>query len=156
MRQWYESLSRRDQMLLPPLVLLTVLALMYMLVWKPISTASQRLELSNQKSGEALDWMSEAVSELTNLSGDRASTKGGASISALVDATLPAYELVMKRYQPTSDQGAQVWLEDAALPQVIAWLAALERERGMRLRTVSIVASATQGYVKTRVRLEPG
>lgn len=156
MRQWYEGLSRRDQMLLLPTVLLVVLALIYMLVWKPIALAGQRLELSNQKSTKALGWMSEAVSELKSRRGGKVASTGGASISALVDATLPAYKLVMKRYQPTSDQGARVWLEDAALPQVIAWLAALERERGMRLRTVSIVASATQGYVKTRVRLEPG
>jgi type II secretory pathway component PulM len=72
----------------------------------------------------------------------------------VVDSSLPQHKLVMKRYQPIGEQGAQVWLEDASLPEVIAWLSALEAGSGMRLDNVSIVSSDKQGYVKTRVRLE--
>jgi general secretion pathway protein M len=153
-KEWYESLSGRDQLILVPLVLVLLLFLLYGMVWSPIATATERSEVANRGALDTLDWMREAVVQINGRRGGQSQAAEMRSISAVVDSSLPQHKLVMKRYQPIGEQGAQVWLEDASLPEVIAWLSALEAGSGMRLDNVSIVSSDKQGYVKTRVRLE--
>ena len=102
---------------------------------------------------ESLDWMQQAVADIKNAGAGGGVADQALSISALVDTTLPNYSLVMQRYQPTGDDSAQLWLEDAPVSQVIAWLVAIERDYGMRLITVAITSADKQGFVKTRVRM---
>ena len=118
-----------------------------------MSDAKRSYELSNGASQESLVWMREATKKIVAArgSGETAGYRG--NLSALVDETLPAFKLVMKRYQPTSDGGVQVWLEDAALSQVIAWVSELELNKGMRIDRLSLVGSSTPGSVKTQLRL---
>ena len=156
MKEWYENLSRRDQLLLWPLVGVLLLALLYGMVWSPVADATRRLAATNDTSFETLSWMREAVATISQSSGVSSGAGAGQSMSTLIDRTLPQHSLVMKRFQPFGDNGAQVSLEDAALTNVVAWLSALEVGSGMRLLNVSIVSSDKPGFVKTRLRLERG
>jgi len=154
MKEWYDNLSRRDQLLLWPLVVSLTIFLVYGMVWSPLATETERLAGSNQRTLETVGWMRQAVVDIKSRGG--AARRGGErNISAQIDASLPGYGLAMKRFQPIGDQGAQIALEDASLPRVIAWLSSLETEQGMRLVHVVIESAEKPGYVKVRrLRLE--
>lgn len=156
MKEWYDNLSRRDQLLLWPLLLSLMMLLVYGMVWSPLATATERLASSNQRTLETVDWMRQAVVDV-KARGGAARSGGERNISAQIDASLPSYGLVMKRFQPIGEQGAQVALADASLVKVIAWLSSLETEQGMRLVHVVIESAEKPGYVKVRrLRLERG
>jgi len=152
-RAWFERLSRRDQLLLVPLGLASVAILLYLGVWSPVTEALARRQEANANAVAALDWMREAAREIKERRSGWQGGSSGESLSAMVDASLPQHELVMQRFQPVGDRAAQVWLEEAPVPQVIAWLAAVERGGGARVDNVSIVAADNAGQVKTRVRI---
>jgi general secretion pathway protein M len=153
MKQWFKKLSQREQVTVILLLALTAWLLFYALAWSPLKRGVENYQLANADAIETLTWMRQAAVDIQQ---GRTGTSGVAapeSISALIDTTLPKYKLVMQRYQPTGDDSAQLWLEDAALAEVVAWLVSLERDFGMRLINVSIASSKTQGFVKTRVRM---
>ena len=153
MKQWFGKLSPREQLMVAAAVLLFGLLLLYGIAWAPLKRAIDVYEADNADARESLDWMQQAVADIKNAGASGGAADQALSISALVDTTLPNYSLVMQRYQPTGDDSAQLWLEDAPVSQVIAWLVAIERDYGMRLITVAITSADKQGFVKTRVRM---
>jgi general secretion pathway protein M len=153
MKQWFSKLSQREQLMVLAAVVVTSLLLLYSITWAPLKRAIDGYEADNADARETLDWMQQAVVDIHGANTGGRAVDQTLSISALVDTTLPNYSLVMQRYQPTGDDSAQLWLEDAPVSQVIAWLAAIERDYGMRLITVAITSADKQGFVKTRVRM---
>lgn len=153
MKQWFQKLTRREQLIVSMVAVLLGWFVLYSIAWAPVSNALVEYQSSNESAQETLTWMRQAVTDIERSRGSSAELAGAQSISALLDSTLPEYNLVMKRYQPTGDDSAQLWLEDAALPEVIAWLVSIERDYGMRLVNVSIASSSKEGRVKTRVRM---
>ncbi len=153
MKQWFGKLNPREQLMVAAAALLVGLLLLYGIAWAPLKRAIEGYEAGNADARESLDWMQQAVADIKNAGAGGGVADQALSISALVDTTLPNYSLVMQRYQPTGDDSAQLWLEDAPVSQVIAWLVAIERDYGMRLITVAITSADKQGFVKTRVRM---
>lgn len=153
MNQWFRKLSQREQLMVATVAVLTGLLLLYGITWAPLKRAIDGYEAGNADARETLDWMQQAVVDIKSASAGGGAVDQALSISTLVDTTLPSYSLVMQRYQPTGDDSAQLWLEDAPVSQVIAWLAAIERDYGMRLITVAITSADKQGFVKARVRM---
>ncbi len=153
MKLWFQKLSQREQLMVLAAALLIGLLLLYGTTWAPLTRAIDGYEADNADARESLDWMRQAVVDISSTSASAGVAAQTQSISALVDTTLPTYSLVMQRYQPTGDESAQLWLEEAPVSQVIAWLAAIERDHGMRLITVAITSADKQGFVKTRVRV---
>lgn len=153
MKQWFQKLSRREQFVVLILAVLVASLTLYSLAWAPLKNGIARYESANEDALETLEWMRQAAADIQRGQSAVSGAAAPQSISALVDTTLPKYKLVMQRYQPTGSDSAQLWLDDAALPEVIAWLVALERDFGMRLVSVSIASSNKEGFVKTRVRM---
>lgn len=153
MKLWFQKLSHREQIMVMAAALATALLLIYGLAWAPLKNAVSDYQAGNGDARETLEWMRQAVVDINQGAAGGGTAEQGQSISALVDTTLPEYSLVMQRYQPTGDDSAQLWLEDAPVAQVIAWLTAMERDYGMRLINVAITSADKQGFVKTRVRV---
>ena len=153
MKQWFEALSRRDQLLLVPLGFAMVFALFYGIIWAPASGAVSRYEASNAAARDTLDWMRQAAADIAHSRSSAASKQAGQSLSTTIDSSLPKYKLTMQRFQPVGETTAQIWLEEAPMSQVIAWLASLEQNSAMHLDNVSMVAADKQGRVKVRVHL---
>ncbi len=153
MKQWFQRLSRREQFIVLTMVAVVAGLILYSLAWAPLKNGIERYETANGRAQETVDWMRQAAADINRTRSTATGVSAPESISALVDTTLPEYQLLMQSYQPSGVDSAQLWLDDAALPQVVAWLAAMERDFGMRLVTVRIVSSGKQGFVKTRVKI---
>jgi general secretion pathway protein M len=153
MKRWFQRLSRRDQFIALTMVAMVAGLTLYLLVWAPLKNGIERYEAASNSAQETVGWMRQAAATIKRTQSSATGVSPAESISALVNTTLPEYKLLMQRYQPAGNNSAQLWLDDAALPEVIAWLAAMERDYGMRLINVSIASSSKQGFVKTRVRM---
>jgi general secretion pathway protein M len=156
MKSWFQQQTRREQLMVLIAAGLVAWLLIYAVAWAPLTNSIQRNRVANIETRETLGWMRQAVVDIKQAgtgAGPNNTADAPQSISSLVDTTLPNFQLVMQRYQPTGDDSAQLWLEDAPLAQVVAWLAAMERDFNMRLINVSIASSDKQGVVKTRVRM---
>ena len=153
MKAWFSHVERRQQWLLGIGATVLVLIMLYLALWAPLLTGVRTLTSANDKTAEELAWMYSAA---TTVNARKATPAGsaGQSLSGLVDSSLPQYQLVMQRFQPVGNNAAQLWLEDAPIGQVLAWLSHMEVTFGLRLANVSLTPSDKPGIVQTRVRID--
>jgi general secretion pathway protein M len=71
-----------------------------------------------------------------------------APLPAVITDTATAYQLTIRRLQPTAD-AAEIVLDDAAFEAVLVWLEALERDQGLRIRALTLTRRPEPGIVGT-------
>lgn len=153
MKAWFGGLSRREQWVFGLGGAAIVLVILYSVLWAPLAAGVEKLSADNEKAAEELAWMYSAAA---TVNARKAMPAGSAeqSLSSLVDSSLPHYQLAMQRFQPIGSNAAQLWLEDAPVGQVLAWLSHLEVNFGMRLASVALTPSDKPGIVQIRVRID--
>jgi len=77
----------------------------------------------------------------------------GQPVTAVVTETAPEFGLVIRRIEPEG-AGAQLLIEDAGFPEILAWIEALERDRGLRVTAVEMDRRPEPGVVSARLTLE--
>ena len=74
-------------------------------------------------------------------------------VTAIVTETAPEFGLVIRRIEPEG-AGARLLIEDAGFPEVLAWIEALERDRGLRVTAVEMDRRPEPGVVSAQLTLE--
>lgn len=156
MKEWLNSLEPRERRLVLAGAAVTFCLLLYVMAWEPFATKVDELRASNSEQQALLHWMQGAAKEAKQLS--RSSHRGGQaatgqSLLALIDSTAKAGRLgaALKRVQPDGEQRVQVWLEEAAFDDVVAWLEGLEQRQGITAESSVFAAKDKPGIVDVRL-----
>jgi general secretion pathway protein M len=67
-------------------------------------------------------------------------------LPGLITDTATIHQLTIRRLQPTAD-AAEIVLDDAPFEAVLIWLEALERDQGLRIRTLTLTRRPEPGIV---------
>ena len=159
MKQWFDGLAPREQLLVSLAAVLTVLVLAYLLVWLPLESANGRLE-------SRVESQREIVSELRQLqgrvpppsgsSGARTPSAGGQSLVVVVDSTVRQQGLgtTLKRSQPTGTDSIRVVFENAAFDTLVGWLGQLAGQHAIRIDSASFSNRPEPGRVDATLTLQ--
>jgi general secretion pathway protein M len=157
MKAWWETLSTRERGLVLGGTALTLVLLLYLLVWEPFRTSGRRLRQSVAEQRADLAWMRQAAQEIKRLNGVGAAQPTGddRSLLTLVDQTARAAGLggAMKRIAPQGDDKLSVQLDAVEFDQLVPWLGALEHDHRLTIVSLSVDRTDTPGLVNTRVVL---
>ena len=82
------------------------------------------------------------------------SLSSGGSLSAVIDASLPQYQLAIERFQPSGNQQAQLWFDKVSFNQMLAWMHYIETEKGLMITSLSLNNEAEKGIVSARIRVK--
>ncbi len=155
MKVWWESLSLRERLLVGGGAALTVILLLYVLIWQPFQASSRRLRLSVAEQRAELVWMRQAAAEVKRLdSGSSARpADDGRSLLTLVDQTARSAGLgnSLKRVAPQGDDKLSAQLDAVEFDPLIRWLARLERDHRLVIVNLSVDRTATPGRVNARI-----
>ncbi len=153
MNTWFATQTSRDQV---AIVALAVAAVIYVLVgwiYQPLQAKQWQLAQANETAAEDLRWMLGAAAQVQAAPAKQAKSSSGGSLSQVIDASVRRAGLKMKRFQPSGDKQAQVWLENVPYAAAMTWLNDLEVERGYRIDSASITAASQSGSVNVRIRV---
>jgi general secretion pathway protein M len=150
MKDWFESLDRRERIFVSGGALVVLVALLYAFVWIPLDKSHANLRASV----EAWD---RSLAELRPLKGMQPAA-GGSAVApvnaqqtpvVIVDQTLRARGLdrSLKRSQPTTGTGIRVEFENVAFDDLVIWLGDLSAQYAM---------DVTSGSFSTANRAEVG
>ncbi len=158
MNLWWEHLSARERFLVAGGTVLTVVLLLYALVWQPFQTSRNRLRHSVAEQRADLIWMHQTATEIKHLN-DVSHTRpvsDGRSLLTLVDQTARAAGLsgALKRVAPQGDDKLSVQLDAVEFDQIIPWLGVLERDYRVTIVNLSMDRTASPGRVNARVILQ--
>ncbi len=158
MQQWFNNLTRQEQLMLLLGGGAVVVYIIYVMLLQPMSEKAESLELQNTVAAETLASVKNLAAEYNQLKKSGATSAGNqkSNLTRLIDTTVKSNNLVMQRFQPSSSGDIQVRLENAVFNDVVAWLGELELDHLVVIKDLSITPGQGSGIVNVSVRLNPG
>lgn len=153
MNTWFKAQTSRDQIAIVALAIAVVIYVLVGWIYQPLQAKQAQLTQANDVAAEDLRWMLGAAAKVKAAPAKQASSSSGGSLSQVIDASVRRAGLKMKRFQPSGDKQAQVWLENVPYSAAMTWLNELEVERGYRIDSASITAASQSGTVNVRIRV---
>ena len=133
--------------------LVLVLYLLYVLLWSPLDSKRDSLEVQNRSVSGTLQRVDAMVSELLHLRDTGVQAGSRRNLTSLINQSTSRLQLQVSRLQPNSRGEIQVRMENAAFDDVLAWLHEMEYREGLLVREVSITQAGAVGRVNATVRI---
>jgi len=152
--RWLDGLEPRDRAIVIALAMALVATLLYLVVWQPIHAWSNAQAERYERQVALLDWMraNEAAARAAGREDTSASGAGG-SLLTLVANTAASTGIQLTRYQPDAGGGVSVVLQGQDFNAMLQWLAAMQAQRQVRVRQMSVDAHGDPGKVNARINL---
>lgn len=157
LRQHWDQMQPRERRIVAAGGIMTILLLLYALVWDPLSSRLAQMEQNVAAQRATLTWMQQAAVEARSLRGSQGTVSDGRSLLALSDESAKAHKLgaAVKRVQPDGQRTVRIWLEDAAFADLLRWLDTLAGRHGVRISGLTVERMpAAPARVNARVVLE--
>ena len=161
MRNWYENLEAREQIIVLVGAVVVMVALIYSLVWVPVD------KRHTQVANSVTNWERSLVElrPLRSLAASSSVRDGAASVSSsqqapiiIVDQTLRSrgLEQYRRRSQPTTANGIRVEFENVAFDELVLWLGDLSQQHAMQVQAGSLsqASQAGTGRINASLTLE--
>ena len=161
MRNWYENLEAREQIIVLVGAVVVMVALIYSLVWVPVD------KRHTQVANSVTNWERSLVElrPLRSLAASSSVRDGAASVSSsqqapiiIVDQTLRSrgLEQYRRRSQPTTANGIRVEFENIAFDELVLWLGDLSQQHAMQVQagSLSLAPQAGTGRINASLTLE--
>jgi len=161
MRNWYENLEAREQIIVLVGAVVVMVALIYSLVWVPVD------KRHTQVANSVTNWERSLVElrPLRSLAASSSVRDGAASVSSsqqapiiIVDQTLRSrgLEQYRRRSQPTTANGIRVEFENVAFDELVLWLGDLSQQHAMQVQagSLSLAPQAGTGRINASLTLE--
>ena len=160
MKDWFNGLGSREQLMVGAAAIVVVLFLLYLLVWTPLSSGHDTFKTRVAAQRETVVWMEQSAQTLQQLKrarGPGARGLGGKSLRAMAVSTARSNGLgpALKRVEPEGSRNVRVWLENASFDQVVKWLGTLSTTYGISTDSASLErVTDAAGRVTVRLSLQ--
>jgi len=157
-REWLGGLAPRERNLVYLAAALLCVAVVYFAIVLPVtSAAKQRAARVEQKSAD-LAWMRQVAPQVMAAVAAGGGTAGSESLVVLVDRTGREAGLgnAIRDQSPDGEHGLRLQLQGASFDVLVAWLASLQQQHGVRVETAMIGAANAPGLVNASLTLTHG
>jgi general secretion pathway protein M len=157
MRAWYENLSERDRRVVNiggVVVLVLVLLAIILPLNTQISLARKRI---TTKQGD-LAFIQSVAPQVAAAGPGAAGAANAESLVVLIDSSARESGLgkALSSSQPTGDRGLRIRLDKAPFDALVAWLARLSQQHGVRVESAEIESAGEVGLVNAGLVLKAG
>jgi general secretion pathway protein M len=157
MRDWYNNLSERDRKIVlygGIAVFVLVLLGILMPLNRNISSARERVE---RKQGD-LQFIQSVAPQLAAAGPAGGNAASPESLVVLIDSSARESGLgkSLSNSQPTGDKGLRVRLDRVSFDAMVAWLARLSQQHGVRVESAEIESAGEVGLVNAGLVLKAG
>lgn len=151
--RWFYGREQSEQKIIAVIALLVVVALLWAMVWKPVSDW-QTVERNRQENAQQLvDWLKSNKDAAKQASQNAGTQRGSRALIPVITKAADAHNIKVNRLQPESNGVISVILEQQSFNKIIGWLAQLEENNGVSVERVSFDGQDAQGYVNAQIRL---
>ncbi len=159
LKQWFYSLSTKEQRMVSGAVFVIIITLFYLIVWEPIHQGLDTAQQKQKSQNEILFWMQEAATEVSTLraSGGRSTIRDkNKPITLVIEQTInnAGLKASVNKIESSGKNGARVTLNEAAFNQVLVWLETLATHNGIQVVSANIERSSKLGRANARLTFE--
>jgi general secretion pathway protein M len=158
MKDWFQNLAPREQVLISIGGILVIILVIVTLGIQPIlSKATRGRELISEKQAllNELSQVAERIGPQSG-SGQAVSVTGGQSLVVVVDKTTRERGLGphLKRNQPDGENSIRLRFENASFDTLMVWLSQLQNQYGLTTTSANIDIATGTGRVNCNLTLE--
>jgi general secretion pathway protein M len=158
LRQWLDGLAARERNLVYAAAVLLGIAVVYFAIVLPVTAgAKQRAARIEQKTGD-LAWMRQVAPQVMAAAAVGGGMASNESLVVLVDRTAREAGIgsAIRDQSPAGETGLQLRLEAASFDVLVAWLASLQQQHGVRVDAAMLGATNAPGLVNASITLTHG
>jgi general secretion pathway protein M len=158
LRRWLGGLAQRERNLVYLAAALLLVALVYLVVVLPVTSAATRREARIEQKTADLAWMREVTPQVMAAAAAGGGAASGESLVVLVDRTGREAGLgnAIRDQSPSGENGLRLRLEAASFDVLVAWLASLQQQYGVRVDAAMIGSANAPGLVNASLTLIHG
>jgi len=158
LRRWLGGLAPRERNLVYLAASLLLVALVYLLVVLPVTSAASRRAARIEQKTADLAWMREVTPQVMAAAAAGGGAASGESLVVLVDRTGREAGLgnAIRDQSPSGEHGLRLRLEAASFDVLVTWLASLQQQHGVRVDAATIDAAGAPGLVNASLTLTHG
>ena len=155
LKQWFKSLSQRDQWLLVFIVALLTVVLLYGVLYRGLVKSHDLYKRQNVAAEETLGWMTTTVAKINGSRQTQggSSSDGDKSLAQIAEVSAKQANITFNRFQPKGDTEAQLWFEQVTFNALLDFLARIEIDHGLNVASLSINVSNQPGLVNARIEI---
>jgi general secretion pathway protein M len=153
--RWLDGLEVRDRAIVYALAAAVLATIVFLGLWRPLHAWSSTQADRYERQVALLDWMRTNEAAARAAATRSADGSGGAagSLLTVVANTAAAAGIQLTRYQPEAGGGVSVVVQGQDFNALLRWLAAMQAERQVRIRQLSVDAHGDPGRVNARINL---
>ena len=153
---WYATLGARERRFVVIGAIVTAIALVLTLIVLPLSSAASRAAERLESRREDLAWIRSHAAEVRAAPAAAAGSDNEPPV-VVIDRTARAAGLAgaLRGTQPDGNQGVHVQIEGASFDVLVAWLAAVDRDFGLGVESITIDRGARPGVVNASISFAP-
>jgi len=157
MREWFDNLSERDRKIVTyggAAVLVLVLLGIIVPLNRNVTIARERV---TRKQGD-LQFIQSVAPQLASAGPASGGAATAESLVVLIDSSARESGLgkALTSSQPTGDKGLRVRLDRVGFDAMVAWLARLSQQHGVRVESAEIESAGETGLVNAGLVLKAG
>ncbi len=156
MKDWFDNLQARERMIVMVGGVITLLILLWALIWNPITSRTAELRTEVNSDRELLVWMQDASTRIKVAESSGAiKPKYNVNIITAVESTSKRKGLrsSITSMKPDGENKINLDIKDASFDDMILWQGQLLTEYGIRAEQFSAKPSDKSGLVNARLTL---
>jgi general secretion pathway protein M len=144
-KQWWESITSREQQLSLLSAILIVVAILYWGIWSPLASqlADNKQQLVNVKS--SLSWTQEKANFL--LQSGATQPKRSGNLTQILNRSASRKSITFSRIVNKQEQ-IEVWITNVEFDLFLQWLTDLKNQYGISVLNADLAKTDQQGYIK--------
>lgn len=157
MREWFTNLAERDRRIVTiGAIAVPVILIAAVLLYLNRTIAESRVRVANKQAD--LAFIQEAAPQLAGASTVTGSAVTPESLVVFIDSSARESGLgkSLTNSQPTGDKGLRIRLDRAPFDALVAWLARLSQQHGVRVESAEIEYAGEAGIVNAGLVLKAG
>ena len=157
-RQWLDGLAPRERNLVYVAAAFLGIAIVYFAIVLPVTSAARHREARIVQKTSDVAWMRQVAPQVMAAAASGGGTASDESLVVLVDRTARESGIgsSIRDQTPAGQNGLQLRLEGAPFDLLMAWLANLQQQHGVRVDGAIIGATSAPGLVNANLTLAHG
>ncbi|MEL6300535.1 MAG: type II secretion system protein GspM [Pseudomonadota bacterium] len=158
MREWFDTLQRREQVLVSTAAVVAIATAIYLFALEPVMVNHERSEIAVERKERLIASADRLIASRGGTPVAGASTGAGGSLTLIVANTANANGLsnAYRSSSPTANDGIRVNFENAAFDDLVRWLGILANAHGLRVTQARMTDRSETGRVDASLVLQRG
>ncbi|MEQ8783471.1 MAG: type II secretion system protein M [Roseibium album] len=152
--RWYAGREPSEQKIVAALAVVVAVAVLWLVIWRPISDWRTLADNRYQNAQAQLDWMRANEARARDLARGGTPRGGQRSLLPVITRSAQAQGIQVNRVQPESNGIISVAIQAQPFNELLAWLNALQENNGVTILRVAVDAEGTPGVVNAQIRLQ--